>query len=124
MTLLERKDTLDGAKGVDDGFDIELEDALQERPTKRHAGISKDGRPRPSLPRAKRDAKFGFGGKVGRRAKQNTKESTDDGSGGGGGRGKGKLGSGKKASGIRKFGRSTGGSKRPGKTKRMAQRGK
>jgi hypothetical protein len=89
MTPSERKDTLDGAKGADGEFDIELEDALQDRPSKRHAGMSKDGKPRPSSSRAKRDSKFGFGGKVGRRAKQNTKESTDD-IFGGGGRGNGK----------------------------------
>ena len=123
MTSSERKDTLDGAKGGDDGFDIELEDALQDRPSKRHAGVSKDGKPRPSLSRAKRDGKFGFGGKVGRRAKQNTKESTDE-IFGGGGRGKDKRGSGK-AGGLRKFGKPPGGGpKRPGKSRRMAQRGK
>ena len=122
MTPSERKDTLDGAKGADDGFDIELEDALHDRPSKRHAGMSKDGKPRPSLSRTKRDGKFGFGGKVGRRAKQNTKESTDE-MFGGGGRGKGKHGPGK-VGGFRKFGKPPGGSKRPGKSKRMAQRGK
>lgn len=122
MTPPERKDTLDGAKGVEGDFDIELEDALQDRPSKRHAGMSKDGKPRPSLSRAKRDSKFGFGGKVGWRAKQNTKESTDD-MFGGGGRGKGKHGSGK-AGGLRKFGKPPGGPKRPGKSKRMVQRGK
>lgn len=122
MAPSERKDTLDGAKGADDGFDIELEDALHDRPSKRHAGMSKDGKPRPSLSRTKRDGKFGFGGKVGRRAKQNTKESTDE-MFGGGGRGKGKHGSGK-AGGLRKFGKPSGGPKRPGKSRRMAQRGK
>jgi len=116
MTPSERKDTLDGAKGVGDEFDIELEDALQDRPSKRHAGMSKDGKPRPSVSRTKRDAKFGFGGKVGRRAKQNTKDSTDD-IFGGGRRGKGKPGFGK-------VGKPSGGPKRPGKSKRMAQRGK
>lgn len=122
MTPSERKDTLDGVKGVDDEFDIEVEDALQDRPTKRHAGMSKDGKPRSSLSRPKRDAKFGFGGKVGRRAKQNTKDSTDD-MFGGGGRGRGKPGSGKVGV-LRKFGKPTGGSKRPGRSKRMAQRGR
>jgi len=123
MTPSERKDTLDGAKGVDGDFDIELEDALHDRPSKRHAGMSKNGKPRPSPSRAKHDSKFGFGNKVGRRAKQNTKESTDD-IFGGGGRGKGKPGSGKAGGFPRKFGKPPGGPKRPGKSKRMAQRGK
>ena len=122
MNTSERKDTLDGAKRGDDEFDIVLEDALQDRPRKRHAAMSKDGKPRSSVSRSKRDAKFGFGGKVGRRAKQNTKDSTDD-MFGGGGRGRGKPGSGK-AGTFRKFGKPTGGSKRPGKSKRMAQRGR
>src|SRR5258708_6604593 len=122
MIPSERKDTLDGAKGAGDEFDIELEDAMQDRPTKRHAGMSKDGKPRSSLSRSKRDAKFGFGGKVGRRAKQNTKDSTDD-MFDAGGRGRGKPGS-EKTGALRKFGRPTGGSKRPGKSRRMAQRGR
>lgn len=96
-----------------DGFDVQLEDAISERPSKRHAG-SKDGKP--SISRTKRDAKFGFGGKVGRRAKQNTKGSTDSfGAGTGRQKGKGfKFG----ASGKKGF------SKRPGKSQRMASRGK
>jgi len=122
MIPSERKDTLDGAKGVDGEFDIELDDALQDRPAKRHTGMSRDGKPHSSLSRSKRDAKFGFGGKVGRRAKQNTKDSTDD-MFGGGGRGRGKPGSGKTGV-LRKFGKPAGGSKRPGKSKRMAQRGR
>ncbi|KIM29997.1 hypothetical protein M408DRAFT_328429, partial [Serendipita vermifera MAFF 305830] len=67
----KRKDALD----ADTGFDVELEDAIAERPSKRHAGTGKGGKP--TISRAKRDSKYGFGGKVGRRAKQNTKESTD-----------------------------------------------
>ncbi|PVF97179.1 Ebp2-domain-containing protein [Serendipita vermifera] len=88
----KRKDALDG-----DEFDVQLEDALGEGPRKRHAGTGKEGKP--TISRSKRDSKYGFGGKVGRRAKQNTKDSTDSfGSsgrkgkfgGGGGGKGKGK----------------------------------
>ncbi|CAG7853074.1 SubName: Full=Related to EBP2-required for pre-rRNA processing and ribosomal subunit assembly {ECO:0000313/EMBL:CCA70824.1} [Serendipita indica DSM 11827] len=66
----KRKDALDA-----DEFDVELEDAIADRPSKRHAAGGQDGKPKMS--REKRDAKYGFGGKVGRRSKQNTRESTD-----------------------------------------------
>ncbi|KAG8858626.1 rRNA-processing protein and EBNA1-binding protein ebp2 [Serendipita sp. 411] len=101
----KRKDALDG-----DEFEVELEDALKERPAKRQAG--KTGKPGSSMSRTKRDAKFGFGGKVGRRAKQNTKESTDSFGGGSQSRkpvgGKGKKGP----------------AKRLGKSRRMRASGK
>jgi len=83
---------------------------LAERPRKRHAGAGKGGKP--IISRAKRDAKYGFGGKVGWRAKQNTKEST---------------GSIKAASGKQKMfgaGGKRGPAKRLGKSRRMKTAGK
>jgi rRNA-processing protein EBP2 len=101
---------LDG--GADD-FDVQLEDALNGRPSKRHAGTGKGGKP--VVSRAKKDSKYGFGGKVGRRAKQNTKESTDSVKPGG-------------AGGGRKFASSAGGKRAPvkrlGKSRRMKGGGK
>ncbi|TFK62570.1 Ebp2-domain-containing protein [Pluteus cervinus] len=78
-----RKDVLDNAGGnsnfndKDDGFDIAVEDAISDRPNKQRKGL--DGKKLGGVPsnRKARDQKYGFGG-VGRRSKQNTKESTDD----------------------------------------------
>jgi rRNA-processing protein EBP2 len=72
--MLEHKGALDTTKMDDDSFDIAVEDAIADRPSKRaHVGKSSGG----SLPRHVRDKKFGFGGR-GRRDKQNTRSSTDD----------------------------------------------
>ena len=94
----------------DGDFDVQLEDALSERPSKRHAGTGKGGKP--VVSRSKRDSKYGFGGKVGRRAKQNTKESTDSFASGS----KAKLGTGGKG--------KKGPTKRLGKSRRMKGGGK
>ncbi|KAI0667712.1 eukaryotic rRNA processing protein EBP2-domain-containing protein [Trametes maxima] len=104
----KRKGALDGA-GDGEDFDVAVEDALADRPAKRGKGA--DGKTK--LPRHARDKKFGFGGS-GRRSKQNTKDSTDSfvQRGGPGGRG-GKSGRGGK-----------GPAKRPGKSRRQAQRSK
>ena len=94
---------LDDANG-EDGFDVAVEEAISDRPSKRPKGG-------PKLSRKGRDAKFGFGGN-GRRAKQNTRESTEKFDFGGSKKG----GSGKGGKGQK--------SKRPGKSKRMASRGR
>ena len=98
--------------GADDGedFDVAVEDAIADRPSKRAKGPNGKAK----LLRAARDKKFGFGG-AGRHSKQNTKDSTDSfvqrgGPGGKGAKG-GKGGKGAKAA-----------PKRPGKSRRMAQR--
>ncbi|KAG9104054.1 rRNA-processing protein and EBNA1-binding protein ebp2 [Ceratobasidium sp. 392] len=101
-------------------FDIAVEDAISDRPAKRG---------KPNMNRAKRDAKFGFGGAgtKGRRGKQNTKESSESfdfrngmgreaSKGGRGGRGGSRGGRGGGRGGSR------GGSKRPGKSRRQAGR--
>lgn len=96
--------------GADDGedFDVAVEDAIADRPSKRAKGPNGKAK----LPRAARDKKFGFGS-AGRRSKQNTKDSTDSfvQRGGPGGKKGGKGAKGAKAP-----------PKRPGKSKRMAQR--
>ncbi|KAG2337414.1 eukaryotic rRNA processing [Suillus weaverae] len=95
----------DGADG--DAFDIAVEDAIADRPAKHAKGPG--GK---KMARNARDQKFGFGGQ-GRRSKQNTKASTDNFDSAPGRRG----GHGPKA------GRGgAGGSKRPGKSKRVASR--
>lgn len=106
---------LDNAQGnKDDDFDVAVEDAISDRPSKRNklsqgAANNKNAR----MPRHARDKKYGFGG-TGRRSKQNTKESTDS-FGPGAGRGKkGKGGAGGKG----------GKKQRPGKSRRMAARSK
>ena len=105
----ERKGALDNAQMDDDAFDIAVEDAIADRPAKRGRGGSRGGS---GLPRHARDKKFGFGGH-GKRAKQNTRSSTDDLDGSswrGAGRGRGQ-------------GRGRGGkSPRPGKARRAAGR--
>ncbi|KAH7337071.1 eukaryotic rRNA processing protein EBP2-domain-containing protein [Rhizoctonia solani] len=57
-----------------EAFDVAVEDAIADRPAKRGKQGGKS-----NMNRAKRDAKFGFGGAgtKGRRGKQNTKESTE-----------------------------------------------
>ncbi|TBU45509.1 eukaryotic rRNA processing protein EBP2-domain-containing protein [Dichomitus squalens] len=105
----KRKGALDGDAGDGEDFDVAVEDAIADRPSKRAKGPNG----KPKLPRTARDKKFGFGG-PGRRSKQNTKDSTDAfvQRGGPGGKGKGsKGGKGAKAA-----------PKRPGKSRRMAQR--
>ena len=72
---LERKGALDNAQADGEDFDVVVEDAMSERPSKR-AKSSGDSN-LPKISRKTRDSKFGFGG-AGRRSKQNTKSSTDD----------------------------------------------
>ncbi|KAI9066816.1 eukaryotic rRNA processing [Trametes sanguinea] len=106
----KRKGALDGATGDGEDFDVAVEDALADRPSKRAKGPNGKAK----LPRQARDKKYGFGG-AGRRSKQNTKDSTDSfvQRGGASGRG-GKGAKGGKAAKA----------KRPGKSRRMAQRSK
>ncbi|CAE6472369.1 unnamed protein product [Rhizoctonia solani] len=92
-----------------EAFDVAVEDAIADRPAKRG---KKDGKP--NISRAKRDAKFGFGGAgtKGRRGKQNTKQSTESFDFRGGvGRDAAKRGG--------RGGGKRGGSKRPGKSRRQ-----
>ncbi|KAM6494437.1 Eukaryotic rRNA processing protein EBP2 domain containing protein [Amanita muscaria] len=98
----KRKDVLDKPDGGED-FDVEVEDAIADRPAKRAKG---DGRPK--LSRKTRDNKYGFGGSK-KHSKQNTRDSTDN-FGPGGGRGKSGRGG------------KVGKSNRPGKSKRMSAR--
>ncbi|CAE6458941.1 unnamed protein product [Rhizoctonia solani] len=96
-----------------EAFDVAVEDAIADRPAKR-------GKPsgKPNMSRAKRDAKFGFGGAgtKGRRGKQNTKESTESFDfRGGKGREAAKRGG-------RNGGGKRGPSKRPGKSRRQGSR--
>ncbi|KAF8170924.1 eukaryotic rRNA processing [Pholiota molesta] len=103
----KRKDVLDNPHGGgDDDFDIQVEDAIADRPAKR--GRASNGR---GIPRDARDKKYGFGGAT-RHSKSNTRESTDD-FGPGGSRGGGRGGRG---------GEARGGSKRLGKSRRMASK--
>ncbi|KAF9527502.1 eukaryotic rRNA processing protein EBP2-domain-containing protein [Crepidotus variabilis] len=110
----KRKDVLDGPKANDEEFDVAVEDAISDRPSKR--GKTGNGK---SIPRSVRDKKFGFGG-PGRRAKQNTKSSTDDFDSSKAGRGK------KGAGGPKPKGGGSGrhSSKRLGKSRRQATRSK
>jgi rRNA-processing protein EBP2 len=105
LLFLERKGALENAEADDDAFDIAVEDAISDKPAKRGKAVNGT-----KLPRHVRDKKFGFGG-PGRRAKQNTKSSTDDFSsglarrsgkgvtrgGGGAGRGAKRLGKSRRA---------------------------
>ncbi|KAF9493579.1 Ebp2-domain-containing protein [Pleurotus eryngii] len=106
----KRGDMLD-KPADDDGFDVAVEDAISDRPSKRGKG---------PVSRKSRDQKFGFGG-ADRRSKQNTRESTDSFVSGSRQKGEGPRGSGPKGSGSK---RSSGANKRPGKSKRMASRSK
>ena len=69
-----------GGGGEDDNdFDVHLQEALGEGDASRDrvrpkTGKGKDGKAK--MPRAKRDDKYGFGGKK-RHAKENTRQSTD-----------------------------------------------
>ncbi len=137
--MVERKDGLDNTQEQDDGFDIAVEDAIADRPSKRSRGGDAGGRGgKRGLSRDARDGKFGFGG-PGRRAKQNTKSSTDDfeprgdrtarggrdGSRGGGARGGARGGGGRGgARGGGRGGARGGGTGRLGKSRRMATRGR
>jgi rRNA-processing protein EBP2 len=93
---------LDKPNGGED-FDVEVEDAIADRPAKRAKG---QGGPKAN--RTTRNKKFGFGGPK-KHSKQNTKASTDN-FGPGAGKGKGRP--------------KAGMNKRPGKSKRMATRSK
>ncbi|KAF4577283.1 rRNA-processing protein and EBNA1-binding protein ebp2 [Pleurotus pulmonarius] len=106
----KRGDMLD-KPADDDSFDVAVEDAISDRPSKRG---------KPQVSRKSRDQKFGFGG-ADRRSKQNTRESTDNFVSGSRQKGRGPRGSGPKGSSSK---RSSGGNKRPGKSKRMASRSK
>lgn len=108
----ERKGALDNAQADDDGFDVAVEDAIEDRPAKRGKGAGGS-----KMNRTARDKKFGFGG-AGRRSKQNTRASTDNFDTGSGRGGKGGFRGGR---GGGRGGRG-GGSKRPGKDKRMVAR--
>ncbi|KAF2825855.1 Ebp2-domain-containing protein [Ophiobolus disseminans] len=84
----------------DDLFDVALDN--EATPTDRR---SKDGKPGPNK-RAKKDQKFGFGGKK-RHAKSNDAQSTSDG----------------RSFSVKKMkGKTGGGAKRPGKSVRMKKR--
>lgn len=116
---------MDNPQAKDDDFDIAVEEAISDRPAKR--GRTDDSKGKRGMPRAARDSKFGFGGAT-RRSKQNTKESTDD-FDSGPGRGKGRGGRGGFGSRGGRGGRGGGGrggsggrhgSKRLGKSRRMA----
>ncbi|KAG8969510.1 rRNA-processing protein and EBNA1-binding protein ebp2 [Tulasnella sp. 419] len=111
----KRKDAIGGATGGDEDFDVAVEEAIGERPAKRHmtngsrggkAGGSKRG-----MPRNKRDAKFRAGGGGGRHSKSNTKDSTNDFEFAGGGKfrsGKQKRGQGNKPKRLGKSRRAAG----------------
>lgn len=84
----------------DDEFDVQLEDAIADKPRER--------RPKPKMSRTSRDQKFGFGGKK-RWNKSNTAESTDD------------FGGARKGKGVAR-GKARK-PQRPGKNKRAKLRG-
>ena len=101
---------MDNAQADGEDFDVAVEDAISDRPSKRAKGSGDSNRSKMS--RKARDGKFGFGG-VGRRSKQNTKSSTDD------------FEPGRRSGPGQKFEKGGRGgkkapSKRPGKSKRMA----
>ncbi|KAF9234155.1 eukaryotic rRNA processing [Melanogaster broomeanus] len=107
----KHKGALDNAEADGESLDIAVEDAVSNGPPAKRA----KGRGGNSMSRSTRDGKYGFGGK-GHRSKQNTKSSTDDfesGPGRGGRAGRGR--------GVNKRGGSAG-SRRPGKSKRLASR--
>lgn len=107
----KRKDILDKSHG-DEEFDIEVEDAIADRPPAKRGKATGEGSRR--LPRKARDAKYGFGGTT-RRSKSNTRESTDNFDSKTGARGKRGRGGG----GVIK-----GPAKRLGKSRRIAARSK
>ena len=103
---------MDNAQADGEDFDVAVEDAISDRPSKRAKGSGDSSRPKVS--RKARDGKFGFGG-AGRRSKQNTKSSTDD------------FEPGRKSGPGQKFGKGGKDGKkapqrRPGKSKRMNAR--
>lgn len=105
---------MENAQADGEDFDIAVEDAISDRPSKRAKGSGDSNRPKMS--RKARDGKFGFGG-AGRRSKQNTKSSTDD------------FEPGQRSGPGQKFGKLKGGKsdkkappKRLGKSKRMDAR--
>ncbi|CCL98529.1 uncharacterized protein FIBRA_00528 [Fibroporia radiculosa] len=102
----KRKGGLDNPEETD-GFDVAVEEAISDRPSKRPKGTGSEGK---KLPRQARDQKFGFGGPR-RHSKQNTKASTDEFDAPRGGSGKGGRA-------------SKGGVKRLGKSRRMSARGR
>jgi len=109
---IERKGALDNAQADGEDFDVAVEDAISDRPSKRAKGPNDSDRPKMS--RKSRDGKFGFGG-AGRRSKQNTKSSTDD------------FEPGRRSGPGQKFGKGGKGGKRdppkrPGKSKRVDAR--
>lgn len=86
-------------------FDVALEDAAVTEKKDRAERRSKSGPGRPNAKRAKRDEKYGFGGKK-RFAKSNDAESSAD----------------TRAFSVRKMkGGKKGGASRPGKSKRAAR---
>ncbi|KAI0926888.1 hypothetical protein AcV5_007564 [Taiwanofungus camphoratus] len=103
----KRKGALETSQEGDDHFDVAVENAISDRPSKRTKGSGPGGNRK--LPRQVRDQKFGFGGPR-RRSKQNTKASTDSFDARGGKHSRG----GKSA--------AKGGPKRPGKSRRLAAR--
>ena len=110
LSCVERKGALDNGED-DEAFDVAVEDAISDRPSKRARSSEAGGKKR--LSRVARDKKFGFGG-AGRRSKQNTKASTDSFDA----RGAGRPSRGGKAG----RGGAKGSSKRPGKSRRQAAR--
>lgn len=104
LFAIERGGGLDAED--DDAFDVAVEDAISDKPTRGGSGPSKRGRGNARMPRSARDSKFGFGSGKGRRDKQNTRESANDidaiaggGRGGRSGRGRGGFGGGGKRGG-------------------------
>ncbi|CAL1712198.1 unnamed protein product [Somion occarium] len=106
----KRKGAMDNAQEDEGAFDVAVEDAISDRPSKRGRGGGRGDKR--GISRPARDKKFGFGG-PGKRAKQNTKDSTDDFV---------SRGSGRSSRGGR--GGARGGSKRLGKSRRMTSRGR
>ena len=109
---LERKGALDNAQADGEDFEVAVEDAISDRPSKRAKSFGNSDRPKVS--RKARDGKFGFGG-AGRRSKQNTKSSTDD------------FEPGRRSGPGQKFGKGGKGGKkapqkRPGKSQRINAR--
>jgi rRNA-processing protein EBP2 len=126
---LERKDVLEKSQPDDDTFDVAVEDAISDHPSKRVKQSDS------KFTRRARDQKYGFGG-ARRRSKQNTKESTDDFDFGstkrgkaGGAKGDGRFGRGRHGSSLTDKGGKSGsravsgsGKKRLGKARRMNAR--
>ncbi|KAL5531181.1 hypothetical protein ACEPAG_4057 [Sanghuangporus baumii] len=101
------------AQNDDEAFDVAVEDAIADRPSKRpkFSSSSKQQNSKGKLSRKARDTKFGFGSGKGRRDKQNTRESTEKFDYAVGEKGK-KTGA--RGKGLK--------SKRPGKSRRAAMK--